>query len=89
MDLKTGKVYVEETFSTVVNGEHIVGLKLIEDDKLWGRLIFFCEKYKLTNMEHIAACLSACNAKLDRKILSLITSNTNDIKILENYGVLK
>lgn len=66
MHLKTGKVYIEETFAKEVLGDFLVGLNEVKDDKLWGKLVYAANGYGLTSKAHILDCLKKLNIKIEK-----------------------
>jgi hypothetical protein len=89
MDVTTCKIYIEETFTTQAEGEFIVGLKAIEEDTLWNKLLYASNGYGLTAIAHIALNLKLHNVKIEKMASLALSTHEVDQEILRNADVLK
>lgn len=89
MDVTTCKIYIEETFTTQVEGEFVVGLKAIEQDELWNKLLYASNSYGLTGIKHIAENLRLNHIKIERMAALSLSTFPADQDILLKMDVLK
>jgi hypothetical protein len=89
MSLISGKIYVEEAFATMVNGQCMTGFSLVEDDKLWAVLIQEAQRYKIIHASHIANCLDKMNVRISNNVAKLLAPNKKDYKYFKDKGVIR
>jgi hypothetical protein len=74
-DLSTGKVYVEETFTTTTNGEHVLGLNEIKEDSLWIALVQHAKSSGIVSIANIIRCLDYLHIPYNKKQLDNLIKN--------------
>jgi hypothetical protein len=89
MDITTCKIYFEEVFPAQVNGEYIVGLKAIEEDDLWNKILYASNGYGLTSVKHIAENLHLHRIKINKTSALSLSTSLADQLILQTMDVLK